>query len=188
MSHYLPSVCCISQQQYIFFQATIFFNKLRLGHPGCLSCNSSPPFLSQGLVPMLTVSFLGSRSKSRRSREVLTFRASDRAISPPVLISFSRRSRRSSLGLSAMNSATATAPIAQWTERHGGVKKMQKIFHKTAEAHRHQFPPSQDNLVEARPSLSTERLAISPSLSLWTPSLPTKLWPRFRVSRLWVQG
>ncbi len=75
------------------------------------------------LVPMLTVSFLGSRSRSRRSREVLTFKASDRAISPPVLISFSRRSRRSSLGLSAMNSATATAPAAQMTERHRSHKK-----------------------------------------------------------------
>lgn len=63
--------------------------------------------------PMLTVSFLGSLSRSRRSKEVLTLRASDRAIRPPVLISFSRRSRRSSLGLSAMNSATATAPMEQ---------------------------------------------------------------------------
>lgn len=68
-------------------------------------------------VPKLTVSFLGSRSRSRRSREVLTFRASDRAISPPVLISFSRRSRRRSRGLSAMNSATATAPKTQMTQR-----------------------------------------------------------------------
>jgi len=61
-----------------------------------------------GALP--TASFLGSLSRSSRSREWLTFRASDKAIRPPVLISFSRRSRRSSRGLSAMNSATATAP------------------------------------------------------------------------------
>lgn len=57
-----------------------------------------------------------------------------------------------------------------------------------AEGQIYQFPPSHDSLVEARPSLSTERLAISPSFSLWTPSLPTELWPRFRVSRLCVHG
>lgn len=135
------------------------------------------------LIPMLTVSFLGSRSRSRRSREVLTFRASDKAISPPVLISFSRRSRRSSRGLSAINSATATAPIAQ-----KDYQKYKNPNQKLKQRHRYYFSPSQDSLVEARPSLSTERLAISPSLSLWTPSLPTELWPRFRVSRLWVHG
>lgn len=42
--------------------------------------------------------------------------------------------------------------------------------------------------MEASPSRSTERLAINPSFSLWTPSLPTELWPRFRVSRLCVHG
>ena len=61
--------------------------------------------------PPLTASFLGSRSRSRRSSDWLTFSASASAISPPVLISFSLRSRRSSRGLSAMNSATATAPM-----------------------------------------------------------------------------
>ena len=85
---------------------------------------------------MLTVSFLGSRSRSRRSREVLTFRASDRAIRPPVFISFSLRSRRISLGLSAMNSATATAPTAQNDRRepqsemlNSSLKKQQKRKH-----------------------------------------------------------
>lgn len=140
-------------------------------------------------LPVLTVSFLGSRSRSRRSREVLTFRASDSAISPPVLISFSRRSRRSSLGLSAMNSATATAPVVQMTGRNRSQKKRQQDKQNSStRTDRKEFPPSQDSLVEARPSLSTERLAMSPSFSLWTPSLPTELWPRFRVSRLWVHG
>lgn len=37
-------------------------------------------------------------------------RANDSAMSPPVLISFSRRSSLRRRGLSAMNSATATAP------------------------------------------------------------------------------
>lgn len=41
----------------------------------------------------------------------LTFRARDNAISPAVLISFSLRSKRSSLGLSATASAKATAPV-----------------------------------------------------------------------------
>ncbi len=42
---------------------------------------------------------------------MLTLKASVRAMSPPVLISFSRMSSRRSLGLSAMYSAIATAPI-----------------------------------------------------------------------------
>ena len=75
------------------------------------------PFNPPRFLPMLTVSFLGSRSRSRRSRDVLTLRASDSAINPPVLISFSLRSRRSSLGLSAMNSATATAPVEKIREK-----------------------------------------------------------------------
>lgn len=78
---------------------------------------SCPLYPLPFLIHILTVSFLGSRSRSRRSREVLTFRARDRAMRPPVLISFSRRSRRSSLGLSAMNSATATAPRAHNNRR-----------------------------------------------------------------------
>lgn len=156
--------------------------------------HSLPPcllFCSQPIAPTLTVSFLGSRSRSRRSREVLTLRARDRAMSPPVLISFSRRSSRSSRGLSAMNSATATAPIAKREERKAGVnilRQQQSCINRKEETHKQLVPPSQDSLVQARPSLSTERLAISPSFSLWTPSFPTELWPRFRVSKLWVHG
>lgn len=153
---------------------------------------SCPLYPLPFLIHILTVSFLGSRSRSRRSREVLTFRARDRAMRPPVLISFSRRSRRSSLGLSAMNSATATAPRAHNNRRPVKNAKIQHTrTHQnktTAEEQIHHFLPSQDSLVEARPSLSTERLAISPSFSLWTPSLPTELWPRFKVSRLCVHG
>lgn len=85
-------------------------------HPALNLLFSNPPTPPR-FLPMLTVSFLGSRSRSRRSREVLTLRASDSAINPPVLISFSLRSRRSSLGLSAMNSATATAPVDQIREK-----------------------------------------------------------------------
>uniref|UniRef100_A0A480IWY7 Protein phosphatase 1 regulatory subunit 37 n=1 Tax=Sus scrofa TaxID=9823 RepID=A0A480IWY7_PIG len=61
-------------------------------------------------MKLFTASFLGSRSRSRRSREWFTLRANDSAMSPPVLISFSRRSSLRRRGLSAMNSATATAP------------------------------------------------------------------------------
>lgn len=68
----------------------------------------------------LTDSFLGSLSRSSLSNEWLTFSAKDRAISPPVLISFSRRSRRSRRGLSAMNSATATAPGHQEEDQDQG--------------------------------------------------------------------
>lgn len=93
---------------------------------------SCPLYPLPFLIHILTVSFLGSRSRSRRSREVLTFRARDRAMRPPVLISFSRRSRRSSLGLSAMNSATATAPRAHNNRRP---VKNAKIQHTRTHTH-----------------------------------------------------
>lgn len=176
-----------------FFWLEIFWPFLPLrqnhGRSGHAVFQARLPTLGRPLSPVLTVSFLGSLSTSRRRRDVLTLRASDRAIKPPVLISFSLRSRRSSLGLSAMNSATATAPAAH-RETRAGTKQQQAPRHSTtaAEPGGSERPPSQDSLVEARPSRSTERLAISPSFSLWTPSLPTELWPRFRVSRLCVHG
>lgn len=58
----------------------------------------------------LTESFLMSGSRSRRTMLSLTFKARASAITPPVLMSFSRRSRRSSCFVSAIYSASATAP------------------------------------------------------------------------------
>ncbi len=56
---------------------------------------------------------LSVQVESGRAAMWLTLKASVRAMSPPVLISFSRMSSRRSLGLSAMYSAIATAPIIQ---------------------------------------------------------------------------
>lgn len=60
---------------------------------------------------VLTDSFFVSLSRSTLVTVWFTLRARDNAISPAVLISFSLRSKRSSLGLSATASAKATAPV-----------------------------------------------------------------------------
>ena len=62
------------------------------------------------ILDILTLSFLGSLSRSILVTVSLTLRDKDRAIKPPVLMSFSLRSIRTSLVLSAKNSARATAP------------------------------------------------------------------------------
>lgn len=66
--------------------------------------------LKEGNLQWLTGSFLVSLSRSMRVTLSLTLRDNDRAISPAVLMSFSRRSRRRRWALSATYSASATAP------------------------------------------------------------------------------
>ena len=140
MSHHVEGFsrcCCISRSNFFMINyaifntcayvvhvtsASTFFKTRNVNINNCIKFLKTEQTWGSFIIIVIppTLSRLGSLSRSIRVIELLWRSANDSAIRPPVLMSFSRKSIRTKRGLSAINSAKATAPVKEnnWQSTH----------------------------------------------------------------------